>query len=412
MVMVTGTGIAQMIPVLIIPIITRIYTPGEIGILATFISLFTICSIVAGGRFEYAVIMPENESEGRRLLHIAAILSLFTGLLLLLVVTLFGPAISKLLGVPALAPWLWFLPLAVTAQGLFMTFSFGLNRNKKYRDIARGKISQSGTTAFLQITGGLAGGSIAALIIGKTTGLVLSAIWLMTAMLRKTPGYFKRYSIEALKKTAVSYADFPWYNAPHALVNTLSNSMPVLLFVAFFTETIAGFYAMAIRACYVPVLIVSGAFGQVLARQLAELKQQEKDVHAYVKNTLKKLMIIGVIPFGLLFAGGPALFGFILGSEWAVTGDYVRILTPYVYLTFVSQPLSYIPLLYNEQKRALFIYLVSIILRFLGIFTGIWAGSFLLSLILYSLTGIITLVYHLFWYLDICRQHKAGETAT
>ena len=406
LVMITGTGIAQLIPVLIIPLLTRLYTPGEIGVLAAFVSLFTICSIIAGGRYEYAVILPEEDTQGTRLLQLASLLSLATGILLFIAVFLFGPQISHLLGIPAIAPWLWFLPLAVTAQGLFMTFSFGLNRNKKYRDIARGKVSQSGSTALIQVAGGVAGWGIAGLIIGKVSGILVSAFWLVMALYQKAPFHFRAQPWSELKKTAADYSNYPKFNAPHAFTNTLSNSMPVLLFVTFFTEIIAGFYAMAIRACYVPVQIVSLAFGQVLAKRLAELKQQNRDVYGFVKNTLGKTLAAGLIPFGLLFAAGPTVFGFILGPDWAVTGDYVRILTPYVYLTFASQPLSYIPLLYDEQKNALFLYIVSLLLRFAGIIAGIWADSFYLSLTLYSLTGVLTLIWHLYWYLALCRRHQ------
>jgi len=404
MVMVTGTGVAQLLPVLIIPVLTRLYTPDEFGLFATFVSYFTILAIIAGARYEYAIIMPAEDRTASRLFQIAGGLSVLFGLLLFGVVFAFGTAFTDWMGVPSLSIWLWLLPLIVTAQGLFMTFSFGLNRMKAYHRIAQAKVSQSGVTAAIQILGGFWGAGLAGLIIGKVAGVCLSAFWLFASLFSKHPQFFRKESWSDLKKTAAEYKNYPKFNAPHALTNNVSNNIPVILFVTYFTETIAGLYAMAIRACYAPIQIISTAFGQVLGKKLAEIHNKNGDVRAYVKRVIGYLSLLGLIPFTLLFLAGPKVFGFILGSEWAATGDYVRILTPFVYLTFITQPLSYIPLLYDKQQKAMWIYFISLCLRLAGIFTGIWLASFYISLILYSATGVIVMLYIIYWYLAICKS--------
>ena len=407
-VMSAGSGISQFIPILVIPVLTRIYTPEEIGGLAAFIALFAIFSIVAGGRYEYAVIMPEDDRTGVRLLQIAMTLSILSGAILFVIVSLYGEPISRALGVPFLVPWLWLLPPAITAQGLFMTFSFGLNRAKSYRDISAGKVSQTGSTAIIQILTGLSGWGLAGLVIGKTAGVIISAFWLVARLIKKAPDFFVRERSHDLRSTAAEYSNYPKYNAPHAFTTNVSNNLPVILFVSFFTEAIAGFYAMAIRATLAPVQIISTATGQVLGKRLAEKKHSGDDLHAYVKKVILYFAMLGLVPFGLLFIAGPTFFGFILGSEWAITGVYARIIIPFVFLTFVTQPLSYIPLLFNQQKKAFGIYLVSLVLRMSGIFTGILMDSFYLSLALYSLTGVIVLLYHLYWYLSLCKTSSSG----
>lgn len=407
-VMITGTGIAQMIPILVIPVLTRLYTPDEIGLLATFISLFTIFSTIAAGQYEPAIIMPESESEGKRLLHIATILSVFSGILLWFVVIIFGDSVSRAMGVPAIAPFMWLIPICVTAQGLFMSFSFGLNRGKEYRNIALGKVNQTGSTAIIQILGGLAGWGLIGLIAAKVVGVALSAVYLGIALYRKIPNMFTGERFSEIRHTAREYSNYPKYRAPHALTGSVSGNMPVILFVSFFTETIAGYYAMAFRATYAPVQIVSAALGQVFGKRLADKKHTGENVRSFVSSSILNLAAMGIIPFALLFIAGPTVFGFILGSEWAVTGDYVRVLIPFVYLTFISQPLSYIPLVYERQKKAFIIFLFSSVLRMLGIFMGIWLSSFYISLLLYSATGVAVLLYQLYWYLSLCDTGSDG----
>ncbi|MEX0680677.1 MAG: lipopolysaccharide biosynthesis protein [Balneolales bacterium] len=404
MMMISGAGFAQLIPILIIPLLTRLYTPEEIGILATFVSIFTIFSIIAAGRYEYAIIMPESDQDGIRLLQIAAFFSIVTGAISIVAVFFLRELITNTLQVPSLEPWLWFLPPAITAQGLFMTFSFGLNRKKYYRDMAWGKISQSGSTSIIQVLGGLAGLGIAGLIIGKVTGVIISATWLFTTLYYKVPNFIINEKWSDLKRTAIKFRNYPKYNAPHALTNNVSNNIPVILFVTFFTETIAGFYAMAIRACYAPIQIISIALSQVLGKRLAEIKNKNEDVESYVKRVILYLIILGIFPFGVLFVVSPKLFGFVLGSEWTVTGEYIRILMPWVYLTFISQPLSYIPLLYNRQKMAFGLDIVYLILRLTAILAGVWFESILIALYCYSSTGATMMIIQIAWYVQLSKH--------
>jgi O-antigen/teichoic acid export membrane protein len=59
----TGTAIAQAIPIGISPILTRIYTPDNFGVFAIFFSITTIFGTIASARYELAVMLPEREED-------------------------------------------------------------------------------------------------------------------------------------------------------------------------------------------------------------------------------------------------------------------------------------------------------------------------------------------------------------
>ncbi len=349
--------------------------------------------------------MPESDKAGSRLFQISFLLCLLTGLLVFVFVSVSGIVSSRFLDESVLGPWLWLLPVAITAQGLFMSFNFALNRYKKYQDIAIGKVSQNSTVAIVQVTGGLLGWGAGGLILGKTIGVAVSTLWLFLVALKKIPQIFIKEPFYSIKETAAEYYRYPKYNAPLAFLNSVSSNFPVILFITYFTDSIAGFYSMALRICSAPVQIISVAISQVVGKRLAEVHHENGDVRKYVIKILYYLIFIGLIPFGLLFIAGPPFFSFLLGPEWAEVGYYIRILTPYIYLNFVTQPLSYLPLLYNQQKRTLVIYSTSLILRILAIFVGIWMSAFYVSLILYSAVGIAISLYYIYWYLSICKKN-------
>ena len=48
--MMSGTGFAHLLGIAVLPVLTRLYTPDEMGVFATFVSLFAICYCVASLR--------------------------------------------------------------------------------------------------------------------------------------------------------------------------------------------------------------------------------------------------------------------------------------------------------------------------------------------------------------------------
>lgn len=69
-----GTAAGQAIVVLASPIITRLYTPEDFGVLAVYSSLLGILSTVAALRYELAIPLSEKDEDAAALLKIAMFL--------------------------------------------------------------------------------------------------------------------------------------------------------------------------------------------------------------------------------------------------------------------------------------------------------------------------------------------------
>ena len=52
----SGTMIAQAVPVLVSPVLTRLYSPAELGNLALFVSIINVAGTVIAGRYEMAIL--------------------------------------------------------------------------------------------------------------------------------------------------------------------------------------------------------------------------------------------------------------------------------------------------------------------------------------------------------------------
>ena len=69
----TGTSIAQAIPIAISPILTRIYTPDDFGIFALYMSIASIIAVIATGRYELAMMLPKKDSDAINILFISIV---------------------------------------------------------------------------------------------------------------------------------------------------------------------------------------------------------------------------------------------------------------------------------------------------------------------------------------------------
>ena len=73
--------ISQLITVAVAPILTRIYSPVDFGLLAMFAACATPAAVVCCLRFEMAILLPEKDSgQGENLVVLSILISFLFGL--------------------------------------------------------------------------------------------------------------------------------------------------------------------------------------------------------------------------------------------------------------------------------------------------------------------------------------------
>ena len=85
-----GASVSQLVSVLSIPIITRIYPPSVFALLGIFTSAISIFSPFTTGRYELAILAEKNEEKTSQLLSLIFLLSTISGILAFLAILLLG----------------------------------------------------------------------------------------------------------------------------------------------------------------------------------------------------------------------------------------------------------------------------------------------------------------------------------
>src|SRR6056297_3288251 len=126
----TGTSLSQSIPVIIMPILTRLYPEDIFGVFFIYSASVMILTIIATLKYELAIVLAENQEDAFNLLFLTLIISFFISIFIGTLCFIFSSLIGKLLNNNGIIPWLPLLPISVFLVSTFRAFQFWCNRNK------------------------------------------------------------------------------------------------------------------------------------------------------------------------------------------------------------------------------------------------------------------------------------------
>ncbi|HFU75798.1 MAG TPA: hypothetical protein ENK66_06065 [Arcobacter sp.] len=344
----TGTTIAQAIPIAISPILTRIYTPEDFGVFALFVAITSIFGSIANGRYELAIMLPRKDEDAINIFALGFIIISAISLTLLIFVILLHDYFITLLNNKSIGVWLYFIPIAVFFIGLYNLLNYFHNRKKYYKDLAKATIMKSIIAAVIQLSVGSIKDGASGLLSGQIISQMVANIRLFRKIIRDKLliSNISKIKIIALAKR---YKNFPKFSMWAILLNTLSIHLTNIFIPAFFSIATLGFYSLVQRVLGLPSTLIGNAIGQVFFQQATTEKQLTgKAIHAF-NSTLKKLFIIGLPSFGLLFFIVEDLFAFVFGEEWRIAGNYGQAVIPLFFFRFMSSALSLCLITFEKQ---------------------------------------------------------------
>jgi len=399
----TGTTIAQAIPIAISPILTRIYTPEDFGVFALFLAITGVFSVVASGRYELALMLPPKEEDAINIFALGMVIILFLTGFLFLSIFLSHQYLIKILDNEEIGYWLYFIPISFFFIGFFNLLSYYNNRQENYKSMAKATIIKSVVLAVVQLVVGFFKTGASGLISGQIISSLFANLQLLKNII-KDKKLLSSVSKVKIMAVAQRYKDFPKYQAPHAMLNTFSSYLPIYMFTPFFGLTIVGLYSLSTRIIFAPMMILAGASAKVYNQKVTQLYNDKEDAYGFTMRLLKSLVKKIVIPFLIIVIFAPDIFGFIFGEEWREAGVYTQILSPWLWMVFFTATIAFIPSLLNMQKKALLLEVIYTIFRIIGIGIGIWYESVNIALICYSIIGFLMLNYNIWWMLSSLKK--------
>ncbi len=393
-----GTGIAQTIAISALPLLSRLYSPEDFGLLAIYISIVTLLAVFSSFNYELMIMQTRSHRSASQLVWLILAISICTAGATLVIVCLFRLQIATLLGVPELAAWLWTAPALLLTTAAYQALHYWKMRLRQFSVISYSLIAR--TLVFAVVA------TVAALIPQATTlrgaGLMLAFIIseiaktlvLLVSVRNRDSKQFAPVNRRRIAAVGRRYGTVAATMSMSWAMAAVFDRIPQVLIASFFGAATLGFYAMVGRIVTAPSRLVTQAISDVFRQRASELHRKQGRFDTLALKTFRTTAAIAVVPFVVAIIFAPSLFSILLGSEWKEAGHYASILLVGEFLAFAIGSIDSSVVIVKD-KRFIFFWSLTRLLLTLGLFPLLHLGAVDFVGFLWALVGIRILMLSL-----------------
>ncbi|WYX34563.1 oligosaccharide flippase family protein [Achromobacter xylosoxidans] len=228
--MLSGTVLAQAIPLLVMPLLTRLYSPEAIGLQTLFMGSTAALGVAATCRFDLAVVLPERDEDAYQLGALVLLIGTFTAMLASLAIWFFGPLIAEQTGYPGLTAWLGLLPVMMLGTMLTLLGTAYASRERSFTQVAKANVANQALYAVVALLVGYIGASTQGLVVAKVLGQWTSVLVIMLACGYGVYRSVRDFDYREIQRLAKRYRQFLYFNTPYSFIGTVARDMPIFLF--------------------------------------------------------------------------------------------------------------------------------------------------------------------------------------
>ena len=410
-VLLSGNILAQIITLAAYPIISRIYSPDEMGTLNLFVSIFAILVLLANAEYQNVLVFHKEEKDLSSVLALCLSTVVLVSTLVLLTVP-FSSEIASLFGSTDLAHWYYLMPIYVAATAIWNICDSLAIRKKLFKYISIYLIFLALYSVGLKIFLGYLGWGTAGLIVSAVSGavLILLAVCLYAQSKDKLFSFLgARPTLGSILAMAKEYNKFPKFSLSRKTINLLSKSLPIFLLSAHFGMTEIGLYSMGLLLAHTPINVACGSLYKIMFRFVSEKVWNGEKILPVIKKYIASVLMVGIPSFALLFFILPDLTAIILGDEWRISGEYIRLMLPWLLAFAVFNVLDFLPELFKKQEGLFYFEIITLILRTSALIVGIYLSNIYLAIALYFLVCFIMQTSGSIWLVFMAKSYDKGK---
>lgn len=361
-----GAGIAQSLPLVTTPIITRLYSPEQFGLYSLIAGFAAFSTTFATVRIQDLIVLPESDTEAKCLLTTAWALNIIVCLLLFAVLYVFHQYFSQLLGLKSSSRALFLVPVFLFFNSSFLIFDSWFNRKGWYFCISRGQLIRAWVFVILSILLGMWGLTYSGLSISLLVSLIVCFVY-QIYQFRKTVNWaeFIDIKLEVIKPTFSKYGRMIATLLVAEGIGSFYNNILISVIQKNYGTAMLGFYNQASRFTEAPSKIISNSFGIVFKRDAVLSYNLTGRFDNVFKANFKKLLKIATPFFIVGIVSIEPLLKFLLGEGWDDVGFYAKILMVSAFFSFIFSPLDKGALIKQKKLYYLFWHSLRLILLLL-----------------------------------------------
>lgn len=386
-----GNVSGQLVIILSSPILSRLYSPADFGLLEIILSIFSIIFVAVNWRFENAIVIQKTKQDADKILFLCFMINSFMFLL--------GISISYILKYnefiffAKISEWWWAPSLLGWISGFQLALQMYFIYQKKYKLISFLLFFQAMGLVVLQILYGyFSCYNSSSLILGYLINNVMICSAFLYSFLRYNKCVFS-LDLKTIYSKIIECKNFLFYTVPTSLLGAISQRGLFLTLGVFFAESDVGFAGLAMRVMYFPITLVTRSMAQVFFGMFSENRENVNFAHQINKILRIKITAISlIIP---LILSAPSLFELCFGAQWKEAGYYAMLLSPAAFMLFLTGWLDRTHDVAALQKKAFTLEIIYDVFLVLGMTTFSYVfGS---PLYLVGFFGFFTAAYNVVW---------------
>lgn len=339
-IMVLSSGIAQLLLIGTIPIISRLYSPSEFGEFTIFSNIAMVLIPIINARYDLLIINAKNYKQANILSQISFMISLF------ILLALLPLAIIYLIVRHEYLIEIIFLIIMLLLVSLTNIFTNYLNRERKYNTLSLINIFRALFMVVLQILFGFLNFGSMGLIIG----FAFSYIAGITFGFKVFKNHFRYVaSLPANLVLFKKYKNQLLFSTPSIFLNSLSFTVVVFFIGILFSNHEVGLYGMAIKILGVPITILSLGLSKIFMQKANDHYIAYGSFRTLLIKFSLILVIISIVVYVPFYIINDNLIVRILGSEWIDTVFIMKIIIPLFFIRLIVSTISLTVIVFEKQ---------------------------------------------------------------
>lgn len=343
----SGKGVEAVIGLLMLPIIARLFTPEDYGVVASLIAISAILMPVVTMSYEGGIVVARDERIARALSLTCILLGSVSAVIATFVI--FYPGFQgMLISAGDLYKWLWLIPLYIFLRTLRRVTEQSAIRNAGYKRLAVAGVAEVSSNNLVRVFAGLRYGS-EALILGLSYAfslIVRAAICVRWGGAR----FYWGLKWVDFKEALSEFRQFPLYQMPGNLLKAATGNLPVVMLSGLFGPIPAGIYAMSLALVKRPLEKIQTSYRAVFMQRGSRLRDDPGKLYRFYKYHTGVLFLTFGPAFIVLFILSPKAFHLLLGDRWVDAGCYVQALLPWLFGLCLALPAAAVYVLVGAQN--------------------------------------------------------------
>tara|TARA_B100000963_G_scaffold360959_1_gene394083 strand:- start:23755 stop:25080 length:1326 start_codon:yes stop_codon:yes gene_type:complete len=333
-----GNSLGALIGILLLPLITRLYSPSVIGDLGVFVSALTIAAPISTFMYQLAIPMAKSNQEAEKISFLALSISIFVSLSIALIICIWALFVG-FLNFDEIEIYIYIFPIAVFLTGMHSVLMHWVIRMAKFYENAKVSIFQAAFVNLNKIVMGYFYPYSTGLILVHTFGIFSLCTHLYLIIKDSNIKVrFSEYFSKSILNKAREYKQIAIYRCPQEVLFNFSQAIPIILLSFLFGAGFAGQFLIARNILLLPSTLIGRAFGDVLFEKMSKSINSKVSIYELVIRPTLTLSIIGLIPLLIILIFGEALFPFVFGEQWSRAGEYSIFIAIFAYFNLMNKP--------------------------------------------------------------------------